>query len=281
MAETQPPPIWRPAELASFLSIHGLTPSRRLSQNFLIDGNIVRKIVATAALEPGTPVLEIGSGPGALTQEILSRGAKLIAVEKDERLASLLKRFQTPDERLHVIAGDILDLSLSELPPIGTPLTLIANLPYHLTTPIIVALLPHYPLIKRMILMVQDEVARRLTSLPGTQEWGSISLFTRLYCHPSYAFKVSRHSFLPVPNVDSAIITLDLHPPLLDPVDPLLTLTRLAFQHRRKQLRVSLKPLYPSTTIDQALVAIGRDYRTRPEELSPEEFIALLRQLQP
>lgn len=261
-----------------FLESVGVTPKKSMSQNFLIDGNITRKIVHTAGVKKGDVVLEIGSGPGSLTEELLLRGATVIAVEKDKKLAEALRRLDPSGKRLFIFHEDIMKWSLEEELPKhlkeGQKVKVIANLPYHITTPILTHLVPKNHLISEIVVMVQDEVGRRFTAQPNTNEYGSITLFLNFWCSPKYAFKVGRNCFYPSPKVDSAIITFTLHVPPAE-VDPdrFFEITRRAFEQRRKMMRSSLRELCPD--ISEALVKADLPETSRPEELSLEEFIKL------
>lgn len=275
-------PIYKPTELHSFLNQLGIHPKKGLSQNFLIDGNIIRKIVASSDVHPGDPVLEIGPGPGSLTQALLEAGARVLAVEKDEVLAQALERLQTPENQLTVRCHDILTFNLRDEVPLllrkaDQKTKVIANLPYHLTTPIIVKLSPLRELFSSLTVMVQDEVARRMTAQPGTPDYSSFSVFLRFYTEPSYAFSVSKHCFYPVPKVNSAIVILKLREPPLseESAEGFFKLTRTAFEHRRKMLRASLKELYSPESVQKALEGAGLNPLSRPEMLSLEQFLKL------
>jgi 16S rRNA (adenine1518-N6/adenine1519-N6)-dimethyltransferase len=274
-------PIYKPSELRLFLNQLGISPNRRLSQNFLIDGNIIRKIVSAADVQPEDTILEIGPGPGSLTQALLETGANVLAVEKDAVLAKALERLQTPNQQLSIFCHDILTFPLQEevsrLLHKGKKAKVIANLPYHLTSPIIAQFIPLQGLFTSLTVMVQEEVARRLTAQPGTAEYSSFTIFLRFYTHPHYAFTVSRNCFYPSPKVDSAVVVLTLRPPPLsgNDITTFFLLTRTAFEHRRKMLRGSLKDLFPSQTIERALETIGQDPLARPEALSLEQFLQL------
>lgn len=274
-------PIYKPSELIPFLSELGITPRKGLSQNFLIDGNVIRKIATVSEVQSDDLVLEIGPGPGSLTQALLETGARVIAVEKDVPLANALERLQTPSHQLTIYAQDILTFSAEkEIKPLlktDQKAKVIANLPYHLTTPILSQFIPQRDLFSTMTLMVQDEVARRLTAEPGSREYSSFTIFLAFYTVPQYAFTVSHNCFYPVPKVNSAVVHLRLREPPLkgDEAVSFFQLTRTAFEHRRKMMRVSLKELYPSQKIEEALEAIGKNPLARPETLSLEEFLRL------
>lgn len=277
--------IYKPSELLLFLEELGIQPKKGLSQNFLIDGNIIRKIVSSADVQAGDVVIEIGPGPGSLTEELLKAGADVIAIEKDPILAKALNRFSHLGGNLQVINADILDCALEQLLDqhlkVGQKAKVIANLPYHITTPIVTKLLHFHLLISDIVIMIQDEVAQRFVGKPSTHQYGSITVFLNFFCTPKYLFKVSRNCFYPIPNVDSAIVQLKLKiPPSVSSQEHFFKMTRKAFEQRRKMMRGSLKGLYESGCIEQALQAIGKTPEARPEELSLEDFIALFEKLQ-
>ncbi|MEI8365772.1 MAG: 16S rRNA (adenine(1518)-N(6)/adenine(1519)-N(6))-dimethyltransferase RsmA [Parachlamydiaceae bacterium] len=271
--------IYKPSELRQFLEHLGVSPKKGLSQNFLIDGNILRKIVATAQLSPGDHVVEIGPGPGALTEQLLAVGAHVIAIEKDPVYAKALDRFEGEGCHLEVHCDDAMEFDLeaavrSKLKP-GQKAKVIANLPYHLTTPIIARLITMRECFSSLVLMVQEEVARRFVAHPKTSEYSSFTVFLNFYSRPAYAFTVSRQCFYPSPKVDSAIVVLTLQQPpeVLGGEDDFFVMTRTAFKQRRKMLRGSLKGLYPPEKIESSLQAIGKNPLSRPEELSLEDFL--------
>lgn len=274
-------PIYKPSELRTFLNQLGITPKKGLSQNFLIDGNIVRKIVAAANVTKGDIVLEIGPGPGSLTQALLEAGAHVLAVEKDSVLAESLERLQTPEKSLQIFCQDILNFSIQEtlLPLLKDckKAKVIANLPYHLTTPILAMLVPHHLFFSSLTVMVQEEVGRRYTAKPNTSEYSSFTIFLQFYSEPVYKFTVSRQCFYPVPKVDSAVVSLHLKAPPLDEIAAVsfFRITRTAFEHRRKMMRASLRSLYEPAVISSALETIGQNPLARPEVLSLDDFLHL------
>lgn len=276
--------IFKPSELHAFLNELGIAPKKGLSQNFLTDGNIIRKIVKAADVQSNDIVFEIGPGPGALTYALLETGAQVFAVEKDEVLAKALMRLNPPDKRLIVFCDDVLNFPLEDtfrrLLPKGQKAKVIANLPYHLTTPILTELVVQHDLFSVLVLMVQDEVAKRFTASPGNKEYGSITLFLNYHAHPSYAFGVSSHCFYPKPKVESAVVKLELHPPpYVENEEAFFHMTRTAFQHRRKMLRAALKSIYQSERVTQALTHIGHNPQARPEDLSLNDWILLYQHL--
>lgn len=272
--------MYRPSELIAFLNSLGIAPKKGLSQNFLIDGNIIRKIVEKSQIEPGDIILEIGPGPGALTEALLDAGAHVIAVDKDTVLSKALERLQTPERSLNIYCEDILTFPLEKtlLPHLkdGKKAKVIANLPYHLTTPILVQLVPMRHVFSSLTVMVQEEVARRFTAKAREADYGSFSVFLSFYTAPFYEFFVSRNCFYPSPRVDSAVVRLDLkEPPAVDNIEAFFKMTRTSFSHRRKMLRGALKEIYEPAAVMEALKEIGQNPLARPEELSLEKFLAL------
>lgn len=256
-----------------------MPPSRRrLGQHFLVDPNIVRKIMTAAALEPHATVLEIGPGRGILTRALCVSARSVIAVEVDARLVADLRRDLAGTGNLDLHHADALEFPFAELPP-GT--VVVANLPYSISTPILFRLLEAWRRIDRMVLMLQAEVARRIVAEPGTKDYGILSVVARYWSEPALAFTVSPRCFRPSPAVSSAVVTLAIRRVRLVPErdEPLLTrLVRAAFAHRRKTLFNSLRNEgWPPERITQALAACRIKPARRAETLSVEEFAALTR----
>lgn len=272
--------ISTPTELNKFLAENGLTAKKSSSQNFLIDGNIVRKIVAEANISQDDLVIEIGPGPGALTEALLETGCQVLAIEKDNQLATLLKRFSTDSNKLEILSDDFLEVPLEEilrkrLRP-GQKAKVVANLPYHITTPILIKLLLLQELFSDLILMVQREVADRFVAKVGNKDYSSFTLFLQFFSKVHYCFTIEPSCFQPRPTIQSAVVHLVLQPvPQVENQDLFFQLTRTAFQQRRKMMRASLKALFPSKKIEEALEKIGLNPLSRPEELSLEQFIKL------
>lgn len=272
--------LYKPSELRAFLNEIDASPKKSLSQNFLIDGNIIRKILHVAQISKEDTVIEIGPGPGALTEGLLQSGAHVIAVELDRKFASLLPRLDTADHRLTIFQEDALTIDLSKLFATRPRTKLVSNLPYHLTTPLIERFLPLHPTLDSMTIMVQKEVAERLTAVPGTKNVSSLSFFVRLFSHPTYCFDVPANCFFPKPSVTSAVVHLQLHA-TPEGIDPKLfeTLVRTAFLKRRKMLRSSLKGISAPEKLSAAFEKSHIDPTARPEELSMDQFIALYHDL--
>ena len=247
--------VANPSTLFPFLESIGAAPKKGLSQNFLIDANIIRKIADAADIQEGETILEIGPGPGALTQELLKRGARVIAVEKDPLFATALKRLEGD---LEVYEADILEFDFKKIPK---PYKVVANLPYHITTPILEKLCGVYPTLA--LVMVQKEMADRMVAKHGSKAISSLTIFLQLFACLSIAIKVSRNCFYPAPSVDSTVVKLQFHEPLVSQVDPFVAMVRKAFGQRRKMLRSTLG-------IKTELYA-----QLRPESLSLQDWLNL------
>lgn len=271
--------LFKPSELRAFLDEIGKTASKRLSQNFLIDGNIIRKILAAAEVKPNDLILEIGSGPGALTQALLDAGARVIAIEKDRVFAEALHRLQTSDKRLTVYAEDFLECALEKIIP--SKAKVVANLPYQITTPILSRLVPLHTLFSTLTVMVQKEVAERYVAKKETPNYSSMTLFLEFYSKPKLCFTVEPTCFYPQPKIQSAVVHLTLKaPPAVSSEEKFFRMTRTAFQHRRKMLRASLKELYTTEKILEALHHMGLKPETRPEQLNLQDFLQLFHELE-
>lgn len=254
--------------LHQFLQELGASPKKSLSQNFLIDANVVKKIVTSADIKEGDTILEIGAGPGALTEALLATGCRVIAIEKDDKFAQELRRF----ESLEVFHGDVRDFPFENI----KSAKVVANLPYHLTAPIIGLLFDHFERFSTVTIMVQEEVARRIVAQAGTSDFSGFSLFVNFYSKPSYCFSVSNRCFFPVPKVQSAVVTLEIKKNLPE-VDKegFFKVVKTAFQQKRKMLRGSLKSLFLSSKVENALKEIGKIGTERPEDLTLSQWLAL------
>ena len=269
-----------PAEIRDLAEMLGVNPTKKLGQNFVIDANTVRRIVKVAAVAPGDTVVEVGPGLGSLTLGMLEIGARVVAVEIDDRLAEQLPltvELMQPDARLTVIRADA--LKITELP--GDPTRLVANLPYNVSVPVLLYLLEHFASIRAGVVMVQAEVGERLAAPPGNKIYGSPSVKAAWYGDFRTAGKVSRQVFWPVPNVDSILIAFERRTAPLESEELRLktfALVDAAFQQRRKMLRQSLSVILgDSATASAVMTAAGIDPTTRGEQLTVHDFLAIAR----
>ena len=269
-----------PAEIRDLAEMLGVNPTKKLGQNFVIDGNTVRRIVKVAKVALGDTVVEVGPGLGSLTLGMLEVGATVVAVEIDDRLAQQLPltvRLMQPDAHLTVIRADA--LKITELP--GDPTRLVANLPYNVSVPVLLYLLEHFASIRAGVVMVQAEVGERLAAPPGNKIYGSPSVKAAWYGEFRTAGKVSRQVFWPVPNVDSILIAFERRAvPLESEALRLKTfaLVDAAFQQRRKMLRQSLSAvLGDSVGASAVLTRAGIDPTERGEQLTVHHFLDIAR----
>ena len=204
-----------PTQVLRYLKENKASPLKALSQNFLIDKNITKKIINAADISSEDAVLEIGPGIGALTHEIASKTNFFTAVEKDKTFAKNLISHFSENENVKIYETDFLKFPLEKscLSNHGQKIKVIANLPYKITSPIISKLLKHHHLFSEMYLMVQYEMAKRLTSLPNSKTYGSFTIFTNFYANVKFLFKISPNCFLPRPKVTSALISLKIKYP--------------------------------------------------------------------
>ncbi|MEO8261280.1 MAG: 16S rRNA (adenine(1518)-N(6)/adenine(1519)-N(6))-dimethyltransferase RsmA [Pseudolysinimonas sp.] len=255
-----------------------LQPTKKLGQNFVVDGNTVRKIVKAAHVAAGDHVLEVGPGLGSLTLGLLDAGARVTAVELDGRLADLLPHTVAelaPGSSLEVLHDDALRVAVP-----GEPTRLVANLPYNVSVPVLLHLLATVPSLETALVMVQAEVGQRLAAPPGSKVYGSPSVKAAWYGDWSTAGTVSRQVFWPVPNVDSILVAYRRGEPRGDAAEreALFALVDAAFGQRRKMLRQALSQLLGgSAAASTRLEAAGLDPTTRGEQLSIDDFVALAR----
>ena len=273
---------------------NNLHPHRNMGQHFLVDENILGKIIAAASPEKGDFVLDIGAGPGAISLAVADKVAGVIAVEWDSGLADLLKRLAQKKglAALHDLEGDVRRLELEEIcfaywgadlvagSRGQSSLKVVANLPYYLTTPLLFKLLQGKLPLKLMVLMVQFEVAVRMLARPGGKDYGLLSVLCRYYTEPRFLFKVSRNVFYPPPAVDSAVVLLNVLPAPAVTVlneDLFWLIVRAAFQKRRKTMLNALEGIagLGKTEWKEVLARAGISPSRRGETCSIEEFASL------
>lgn len=260
-------------------------PKRSLGQNFLVDGNLQRKIVSAVDPQPDDEILEIGPGRGALTQHLVGRCGRLSLVELDDRLADDLAREYQGTSTVEVIRGNVLEVALERVSSRVGDLKVVGNIPYNITTPILFHLLER-PRPGVIILMVQEEVARRIMAPPGQSEYGALSVGVRVVADVTRVLKVPASAFRPRPRVDSAVLRITpVRPEPLTAQEEisLRVFTRAAFQWRRKQLRTILRD-HPDLRVtpgglDDLEQETGFDLTQRPETFSPDEMVHMSRVL--
>ena len=255
-----------------------LRADKKLGQNFLIDENIVRNIVAAAELSDKDTVLEVGPGIGTLTQGLAESGASVVAVELDKRLLPVLDTTLEGYDNVRIVNGDILQVDIMQTVGVDE-FKVCANLPYYITTPIIFALLEKRLPMERLVAMVQKEVAERMAAKPGGKDYGALSVAIQYYTEPEIAFIVPPSSFIPAPSVDSAVIVCKRREkPPVEVCDEALffRVVKAAFSLRRKMLNNSLKNMgIKGEQVAKWLELAGVDGKRRAETLSLEDFAAL------
>lgn len=272
------PKISDPGVTRHILKAFDLHASKRLGQNFLIHGGTVEAIVETADICPGDRVLEIGPGIGTLTQGLAEAGASVTAVELDKKLPAVLAETLSGYDPVRIVGGDILKTDIPAL--MGEePFKVVANLPYYITTPILLTLLERRLPITRIVTMVQREVAERMIALPGGRDYGALSVAVQYYTEPRLAIEVSPRCFLPPPAVESAVMDCVVRktPPVaVEDEKHFFRVVRAAFGQRRKTIGNALKSLgLPRDILQGALSKAGIDPLRRGETLSLSEFAAL------
>ena len=269
------------------LARHGFTFSKKLGQNFIVNPSICPRIAELGGAGPDTGMLEIGPGLGVLTWELAARARKVVAVELDERLLPVLGETLAGFDNVKVIQADVLKIDLDALLRQEFPnmeVVICANLPYYITSPIVMRLLETRLPVKAITVMVQKEAAARICAAPGSRNAGALSAAVSYYAVPQILFPVSRGSFMPAPEVDSAVIRLDIRPqPAVSPVDEALffKVIRAGFSQRRKTLSNSLSSglgLAKDQT-SAALQQAGLRPSARAEELTLEDFCRLTSQI--
>lgn len=249
--------------------------SKKLGQNFLIKRGIVDEIVHAAELMPGEPVLEVGPGIGTLTQGLAQSGADVTAIELDRRLLDVLDTTLASYDNVRIVHGDVLKL---DVPTIMNhkPFKVVANLPYYITTPIIMSLLESKLPIERLVVMVQKEVALRMVAKPGTKDYGALSVAVQYYTEPDIVLDVPPKSFLPAPAVTSSVIRCVLRDkPPVDVIDEKLffRVVKAGFAQRRKTFSNTMKTTGLSKDrIEELLVKANIDGQRRGETFTLQEF---------
>lgn len=278
-----------PQNTVAVLQKHNFTIQKKFGQNFLIDTNVLEKIIAAAEISKEDCVLEIGPGLGTMTQHLAERAGNVIAVEIDKNLIPILEETLSAYENVTLINADILKLDIGKLAEEkngGRPFKVVANLPYYITTPIIMGLFESRVPLKSITVMVQKEVADRMQVGPGTKDYGALSLAVQYYAKPKIVANVPPNCFMPRPNVDSAVIRLTRYeePPVqVDDERRMFALIRAAFNQRRKTLVNALNNApelgVSKEQVAAALEKLGLLPTIRGEALTLEQFAQLSKEL--
>lgn len=262
---------------------HDFKFTKSLGQNFLIDDNIIDKIVGGSLAGQRDKVIEVGPGIGTLTRELASRSEKVMVVEIDKKLIPILGDTLSDFDNVTIVNEDIMKADIKDLIDKnldGGPVKLVANLPYYITTPIIMRFLEEDINVTDIVVMVQKEVAERMNANPGKKDFGALSVAVQFYCDTEIVAKVPRHLFVPQPNVDSIVIALRVRPERkykVEDEDLFFKIVKASFGQRRKTLLNSLTSMgiLDKTDISAVLSAAGIDEKRRGETLSLEEFARL------
>ena len=275
------PALLTPPRVRRLLTAHRLSPHRSLGQNYLADPNTARKVARLGGAAPGRTVLEIGPGLGSLTLALRAAGARVVAVEIDERLRPALEEVIEGDPGVTIEIADALRADLAVLAPEAT--SMVANLPYNIAVPLVMHALHVHPGLTQLTVMVQREVGERLASEPGTKAYGGVTVKLAALAEARIVSAVSRRVFVPEPNVDSVLVSIRRreHPAMagIEHAD-LARVVEAAFGQRRKTLRNALRGLgLGAAEVEAACAAAGVDPGTRAERLGVAEYAALTREV--
>ncbi len=275
----------RPSVVAEILERHGLRLTRTLGQHFLVDGNVLRRLLEAAALTPEDTALEIGPGIGTLTEELCGRARRVVAVEMDSRLLAVLDETLGPRPNLELVEGDAMRVDLAGLFSPGEKVKVVSNLPYNVATPLILRLLRELPQVESMVVTVQRELADRYLAEPGNPAYGGVSVKMRLLAEVQRLARVPPTVFMPPPRVDSAVVVFTRREiaPSEPEVETFFRFLNASFAKRRKMLVNSLSggrtPYCPRLQVEDALRTCGFAPAARAEELTCRELLAVFRVL--
>ncbi len=269
--------------IQSLCARHNFELSKGFGQNFIVNPSVCPEIVEASQIDETYGVIEIGPGVGVLTKELAMRAAKVVAIEVDNRLPPILAETLAEFDNVKIVLADVLKVDLHALIAeefAGMKVAVCANLPYYITSPIVMKLLQDNLPIESITVMVQKEAAERLSAAPGERESGAISYAVSYYAVPEYLFSVSPGSFMPPPKVTSAVIKLNVRkepPVLVEDVTAYFSLIRAAFSQRRKTAvnAISSGLRLPKETVSAAIAKAGFDVRIRPEKLTLADFAAI------
>ncbi|MBO5143794.1 MAG: 16S rRNA (adenine(1518)-N(6)/adenine(1519)-N(6))-dimethyltransferase RsmA [Clostridia bacterium] len=264
------------------LNQYGLRANKKLGQNFLINQEIIDEIIKKSQITKEDTVLEIGPGLGSLTKALMQNAKRVIAVELDENMVNILNnRFN--NENLEIINEDILKVNLNEITDKYGKIKVVANLPYYITTPIVMKLLEEEYNIESITVMVQKEVGERLCAEPGSRDFGAVTIGVNFYSKAKIIIDVPKDNFMPIPEVDSCVIKLEIlkEPPvILKDKKRFFRLVKAAFSQRRKTINNSLASgEFSKENVLTALTKLGIDAKLRAEDLSIQDFANITNEL--
>lgn len=271
---------WSLERTNELLADRGIEPRKSLGQNFVVDSGVIDRIVGLADLGPRSCVVEVGPGLGALTAALAQVAGRVVAVEKDESLIPVLREVLTRSlpstDNIEVVAGDALDIEWSELLSRENEWVFVANLPYNVSVPVVLAVLERAPMVSRGLVMVQQEVAERLAAKPGGRTIGVPSVELSWYASAAVRDTIAPEAFHPMPNVDSALLEFHRREAPSDSVElsEVMSLVATAYRKRRKMLRSSLGGVLSSEAMERA----GIEPTARPETLDVHDWVALIEQ---
>lgn len=272
--------LYSPVVVKEIIEKHGFKFSKSLGQNFLIDGNIIDRIIERADIEGNDGIIEIGPGIGTLTQKLCEKAKKVVAIELDSNLIPILEETLGAYNNVEIIHGDVLKVDLKHIIEeklASEKVKVVANLPYYITTPIIMKLLEENLSIDKIVVMVQKEVALRMKAAPGNKDYGALSVAVQYYSKPEIIVDVPKNVFMPRPNVDSAVIMLDVYKEPAIKVENekiFFNIVKAAFGKRRKTLLNALASSIDlkKERIEEILKECGIDPMRRGETLTIKEF---------
>ncbi len=276
--------LTNPKDLRALLTKHGFTFSKRLGQNFLVDSSVPPRMADAVGADEHTGVLEIGPGVGVLTRELASRAGKVVAIELDSRLIPVLGETLEDFGNVRIIEGDVLKTDLAKVISEEfagmDEISVCANLPYYITSPVLMYLLEQRLPLTSITVMVQKEAAERICALPATRVVGAVSFAVRYYSEPELLFSITPASFMPQPSVNSSVIRLTLHKELPLPSDSekvFFSVVKAAFSQRRKTAANALSNglSLPKGQVQQAFENAGLNPQSRAEQLTMEQFFTL------
>ncbi|KPU27494.1 16S rRNA methyltransferase [Caloranaerobacter sp. TR13] len=274
--------LYSPRVIKEIIDEYGFAFSKSLGQNFLIDKNIIDKICDGAEIKESDQIIEVGPGIGTLTQELCKRARKVVAIEIDKNLYPILNDNLSSYDNFHLVQGDVLKIDLNTLISDyfdnDGEIKVVANLPYYITTPIIMKLLEEKIRVNKIVVMVQKEVALRMRAKPGTKDYGALSIAVQYYSKPQIIVNVPKNVFMPRPNVDSAVIMLNVYEkPIVKVEDEkfLFKIIKAAFGKRRKTLVNALNSSQLGIAKEDIISILNEcniDVKARAEDLSLDEF---------